>query len=181
MADFNAAKVVAAVPSPPEPDTIYLVRTGAGFDMYVTNSVGEVKAYPLNVPEIPALATEAEAGQDGDTILSWTATRIRQAIKAWFEGLFPRWAREFLESSYSAEDARDALELAEVATSGSYDDLDDKPSIPAAQVPVDWNASTGVARILNKPVVIVHEFTEDTEEPGTVAPATVHWTIEEVD
>jgi len=30
-------------------------------------------------------------------------------------------------------------ELAEVATSGSYNDLEDKPEIPAAQVQTDWN------------------------------------------
>lgn len=41
--------------------------------------------------------------------------------------------------------------LATVATSGSYDDLSDKPTIPAAQVPSDWNASSGVSQILNKP------------------------------
>ena len=41
--------------------------------------------------------------------------------------------------------------LATVATSGDYDDLINKPSIPAAQVNSDWNASSGVAEILNKP------------------------------
>ncbi|MBB2918345.1 glycine-rich domain-containing protein [Cupriavidus alkaliphilus] len=41
--------------------------------------------------------------------------------------------------------------LAAVATSGSYDDLTDKPAIPAAQVNADWNATSGAAKILNKP------------------------------
>ena len=41
--------------------------------------------------------------------------------------------------------------LATVATSGSYNDLSNKPSIPAAQVNSDWNAASGVAQILNKP------------------------------
>lgn len=41
--------------------------------------------------------------------------------------------------------------LATVATSGSYTDLTNKPTIPAAQVNSDWNASSGVAQILNKP------------------------------
>ena len=41
--------------------------------------------------------------------------------------------------------------LATVATSGSYNDLSNKPTIPAAQVNTDWNASSGVAQILNKP------------------------------
>lgn len=43
--------------------------------------------------------------------------------------------------------------LATVATSGSYNDLSNKPTIPAAQVNSNWNATTGVAAILNKPTL----------------------------
>lgn len=43
--------------------------------------------------------------------------------------------------------------LATVATSGSYSDLSNKPTIPAAQVNSDWNATSGVAQILNKPTI----------------------------
>jgi hypothetical protein len=52
---------------------------------------------------------------------------------------------------YAALAASDMTGLATVATSGSYTDLTNKPSIPAAQVNSDWNASSGVAQILNKP------------------------------
>ncbi len=45
-------------------------------------------------------------------------------------------------------------DLAPVAFSGSYDDLEDLPTIPAAQVNSDWNASSGVAQILNKPTTL---------------------------
>jgi len=41
--------------------------------------------------------------------------------------------------------------LANVAITGSYADLVDKPAIPATQVNSDWNATTGVSQILNKP------------------------------
>ena len=44
-------------------------------------------------------------------------------------------------------------ELADVAISGSYIDLTDKPTIPEAQVNSDWNAVSGVAEILNKPTI----------------------------
>lgn len=44
--------------------------------------------------------------------------------------------------------------LSAVATSGSYTDLTNKPTIPAAQVNSDWNASSGVAQILNKPTLV---------------------------
>lgn len=47
----------------------------------------------------------------------------------------------------------EADQLATVATSGSYNDLSNKPTIPAAQVNSDWNASSGVAQILNKPTL----------------------------
>jgi len=45
--------------------------------------------------------------------------------------------------------------FATVATSGSYNDLDDKPTIPAAQVQSDWNATTGLGVIKNKPTNLV--------------------------
>ena len=41
--------------------------------------------------------------------------------------------------------------FATVATSGSYNDLSNKPSIPAAQVQSNWNATSGMGVILNKP------------------------------
>ena len=53
--------------------------------------------------------------------------------------------------SVAWDNVTDKPEFAEVATSGSYDDLTNKPTIPAAQVNSDWNADSGVAQILNKP------------------------------
>ena len=44
-----------------------------------------------------------------------------------------------------------AANLATVATTGSYNNLSDKPTIPAAQVNSDWNSNSGVSQILNKP------------------------------
>lgn len=62
------------------------------------------------------------------------------------------------ETTYTKTEVDTALsgkansaDLAAVATSGSYNDLSNKPTIPAAQVNSDWNASSGVAQILNKP------------------------------
>ena len=40
-----------------------------------------------------------------------------------------------------------------MATSGSYNDLTNKPSIPAAQVQSNWTATSGVTQILNKPTL----------------------------
>ena len=52
-------------------------------------------------------------------------------------------------------------DLAAVATSGSYTDLINKPTIPAAQVNSDWNANSGVAKILNKPDLTTHVYTQN--------------------
>lgn len=46
-------------------------------------------------------------------------------------------------------------DLATVATSGSYNDLSNKPTIPAAQIQSDWNQTTTTAKdyIKNKPTL----------------------------
>lgn len=51
------------------------------------------------------------------------------------------------------DDYVESADLATVATSGDYDDLTNKPTIPAAQVNSDWAANSGVAQILNKPTL----------------------------
>ncbi len=62
------------------------------------------------------------------------------------------------------DDLTDKPSLATVATSGSYTDLTDKPTIPAAQVNSDWNASSGVAQILNKPTLATVATTGDYDD-----------------
>ena len=49
--------------------------------------------------------------------------------------------------------------LSIVATSGSYNDLLNKPTIPDAQVNSDWNATSGISQILNKPEMITQTLT----------------------
>jgi hypothetical protein len=56
MAKVLHHKVVASLPSTLEANSIYLVRVGTGFDQYVTNSSGQVVAYPMNHPaSLPVL------------------------------------------------------------------------------------------------------------------------------
>lgn len=47
----------------------------------------------------------------------------------------------------------DESSLADVAFSGDYSDLHNKPTIPSAQVNSDWNSTSGISAILNKPTL----------------------------
>lgn len=59
-------------------------------------------------------------------------------------------------------------DLKTVAFTGSYNDLTNKPTIPAAQVNSDWNATSGVAQILNKPTIpTVNNATLTIQKNGT--------------
>lgn len=60
-------------------------------------------------------------------------------------------------------------DLKAVAFSGSYNDLSDQPTIPAAQVNSDWNASSGVAQILNKPTIPAAQVNSDWNASSGVA------------
>jgi hypothetical protein len=55
-------------------------------------------------------------------------------------------------------------DLKTVAFSGSYTDLTNTPTIPPAQVNSDWNASSGVAEILNKP----SSYTPSSHKHGNI-------------
>ena len=70
----------------------------------------------------------------------------------------------------------DSADLAAVAESGSYNDLLDKPTIPAAQVNSDWDAASGVAQILNKPslaTVATSGSYNDLSNKPTIGNATI--------
>lgn len=62
--------------------------------------------------------------------------------------------------------------LATVATTGSYNDLSNKPTIPAAQIQSDWNATTGLGKILNKPTLFSGAYSDLTGRPSIPAAIT---------
>ena len=63
--------------------------------------------------------------------------------------------------------------LATVATSGSYNDLTNKPTIPAAQVQADWNEtnSSSMAYIANKPTIPAAQVQSDWNESDNTSKA----------
>jgi hypothetical protein len=60
----------------------------------------------------------------------------------------------------------DITSISAVGFSNDYNDLDNKPTIPDAQVNSDWNATSGVAEILNKPTIptSTSDLTNDGED-----------------
>ena len=102
-------------------------------------------------------------GFDHDSVV-WEKTATQQIPAATSEsnGLMSASDKSKLNSLPTNEqlieelgDKANSADLAEVATSGSYNDLSDKPTIPAAQVQSDWNESdtTSKAYIKNKPTI----------------------------
>ncbi|MDH0334455.1 hypothetical protein [Metapseudomonas otitidis] len=84
MPKISQFKVVAALPATLEPDAVYYVRVGTGFDIYVTNSSGTVVAYPSNqVNPVTVTPEEAQAGTEPG-LRSWSPVRIWQAVAAWW-------------------------------------------------------------------------------------------------
>ena len=55
------------------------------------------------------------------------------------------------------------IKLHKISKTGSYNDLRDKPTIPAAQIQSDWNQTntSSLDYIKNKPDVLEYEVIED--------------------
>lgn len=134
-------KVVAELPSPLEPDSIYYVRKGAGFNIHVTNGVGVVTAYSLNADleldgkvdsNDPRLTDSREWSEDtvpqaeaeggtASTRRAWTAQRVRQAINAWWQLVTSGFGRNFIAVSNESA-ARNVLQLTYPATAPTVGD-----------------------------------------------------------
>ena len=76
-----------------------------------------------------------------------------------------------VQSDWGQQDttADDYIKNKPTLFSGSYTDLTNKPTIPAAQVNVDWNATTGVRAILNKPTIPAAQIQADWNQTTTTA------------
>lgn len=96
-----------------------------------------------------------------------TPTEIARTDRYKFNGT--AWAFEFslpgftasewaaIESGITGQLVQKLIDLATVATTGSYDDLSNKPTIPAAQIQSDWSQSDSEEKdyIKNKPTIPV--------------------------
>lgn len=88
------------------------------------------------------------------TSTSVTELKINKLTKAQYDGIASPSNTELYfvkDEAIDYEDLINTPDFAEVAFSGDYYDLTNRPVIPAAQVNADWNASFGISQILNKP------------------------------
>lgn len=100
--------------------------------------------YIKNKPTIPVVPTNVSAFTNDAGYLTQHQSLAGYATETWVQ-----------QQGYST-------------FSGSYNDLSDKPTIPAAQVQSDWNAVSGVAQILNKPSMTAETWTFELSGGTTV-------------
>lgn len=113
-------------------------------------------SYIRNKPNLSGFATKTElteglAGKQNTLTAGDNIVINGDTISATAE---PQQQADWAQTDSSAVDyIKNKPTLATVATTGSYNDLTDKPSIPAAQVQSDWNQTdnTQVDYIKNKP------------------------------
>lgn len=91
---------------------------------------------------------------NGYLVITFNTDAGKQAINIAISDIFDAsnyYTKTEVDTALAAK--ANASSLATVATSGDYDDLTNKPTIPAAQVQSDWNQSdsTAVDYIKNKP------------------------------
>ena len=75
MAAVKFHKVVGSLPGTLEANSVYFLRTGAGFSIHITNDLGQVEAYNLNTssvaPESSAYWDFVYYGDDVGIINKW--------------------------------------------------------------------------------------------------------------
>ena len=106
---------------------------------YYSKPVTGIPASDIAAGVIPAAVTESTVSGWGFTKNAAPGTLITNASAA--------------QTASSGESMSGSITLHKIAKTGTYSDLIGKPTIPAAQVQSDWNATSGMGVILNKPEV----------------------------
>ena len=63
---INTEKYVNNLPATLVKNTIYFVKSGSGFDIYVTNDIGTIIAYPMN----PLMSNSYDGGHSDSNYTS---------------------------------------------------------------------------------------------------------------
>ena len=95
MSAIRFHKVVGSLPGTLEANSVYFVRTGAGFSIHITNDLGKVEAYNLNTssvaPESNAYWDFVYDGDDVSIINKWSdgtkTEHLLNIVFSWVNGL----------------------------------------------------------------------------------------------
>lgn len=129
--------------------------TGLATETFVTTAIGNLVS---TAPSALDTLAELSAALGNDSNFSGTVTtslgnRLRIDVN-----------NQNLNTAQKANAVAN-LGLATVAVSGSYEDLTNKPTVSLSQINSDWNATTGVAQILNKPTLFSGSYVDLTNKP----------------
>lgn len=87
MSDLKLYKEIGSVPDDLGPDSIYAIRTGSGFDLYMTDTTGSV-AYKINGTSISSNEDNLiEMSSDGLIVKIKEAPDINSFITSFDEAL----------------------------------------------------------------------------------------------
>lgn len=144
----------------------FLVAIGAGTSTGTVSSVSMTVPTGLQVSGAPITTTGTLALtlQSGYSIPTTTKQGQWDASYSWGNhaglykaiGYVPTWSEITSKPLFST-----------VATTGSYNSLLDKPTIPDAQVNSNWLSGSGISQILNKPTKL-SDFTNDLTTLGDI-------------
>ena len=95
MSAIKFHKVVGSLPGNLEANSVYFLRTGAGFSIHITNDLGKVEAYNLNTssvaPESNAYWDFVYDGDDVSIINKWSdntkTEHLLNIVFSWVNGL----------------------------------------------------------------------------------------------
>ena len=116
-----------------------------------SNGVISLPAYPTTLP-----ASDVSAWAKASTKPTYTANEVgalpNTTVIPAAPGTLTTTSTTALNTATN-ESLSGNISLHKVAKTGTYNDLIGKPTIPAAQVQSDWNATSGMGVILNKPTI----------------------------
>lgn len=94
---FKAYKVVSVLPDPINPDSLYLVRAGSGFDLYCSDSTGTI-AHKINdvdtsnfaeIVSVPA--TASSSGTPGQIAYDTSYIYVCVSQDTWMRAGIATW------------------------------------------------------------------------------------------
>lgn len=116
-----------------------------------SSGVVSLPAYPTTLP-----ASDVSAWAKASTKPTYTASEVGALPSTTVIPAAPGTLTTTSTTALSTatnEALSGSISLHKVAKTGTYNDLIGRPTIPAAQVQSDWNATSGMGVILNKPTI----------------------------